>query len=461
MYNFFPHLGGYLDLAEKRRRLIHFHFVEMDIMEMLAGWSESMVYIPVRAGVGEHIWEQALHVDQMAWALRNLKANRRWLGSQSPSDEFIHLLEKIWQTADPLLRLVGVYRVLKPHLIAAYQAYIDGTDHLADQFSVRVLLACITDHQRHITWGNTMIAHLATQAPARHQEALQWQHTLESELVQVGGILSEGESTLHLPFAGWPETAAATASTGDDQGPPPSKGYTYRKGFTNQGSVELAWDSRFRYATTPDDLPHPPPRTPEALVVTLHGLFHGECQTVDRMGWILVDFPELPWELRKDIAQQAWEEARHIMIVAQLTEGLGGHLGQYPFPPYWGRLRRDHHHPVAHLVIGNIIGEAGASALTYDALEYSQGWGNDWLRRGLEHLGADEVVHIGFGRKWARHLIHTDREAYGAAGLAKAKTMVDIMDSARVAKGFPTSTPADWQQVEQVFARLGEENSEA
>ena len=35
MYSF-PRLGGYLDLAEKRRRLIHFHFVEMDFMLVTA-----------------------------------------------------------------------------------------------------------------------------------------------------------------------------------------------------------------------------------------------------------------------------------------------------------------------------------------------------------------------------------------------------------------------------------------
>ena len=24
------------------------------------------------------------------------------------------------------------------------------------------------------------------------------------------------------------------------------------------------------------------------------------------MGWLIVDFPDLPWAMRKDMAQQAW-----------------------------------------------------------------------------------------------------------------------------------------------------------
>ena len=62
------------------------------------------------------------------------------------------------------------------------------------------------------------------------------------------------------------------------------------------------------------------------------------------------------------------------------------------------------------MVLGNIMGEGGAAAATNDALEKTADWGNNWLRRGLEHLSADEVVHINFGKKWARRCllpIHT------------------------------------------------------
>src|SRR5438105_1743674 len=83
---------------------------------------------------------------------------------------------------------------------------------------------------------------------------------------------------------------------------------------------------------------------------------------------------------------------RHMEIVAQLIEGLGGHLGQYPFSPYFAHLHRDYHHPVMHMVMANIMGEGSAAAQTNDALGYTAEWGNDWLRQGLEHLSGDEVV---------------------------------------------------------------------
>ena len=63
MPNFSPRLGGRMSLAEKKRRLLRFHWIEMEILEILSSWSETMVYIPLRAGVGRQMWEQALKCD--------------------------------------------------------------------------------------------------------------------------------------------------------------------------------------------------------------------------------------------------------------------------------------------------------------------------------------------------------------------------------------------------------------
>src|SRR5919197_1729196 len=157
---FYPKLGGRMDLAEKRRRMAQSHYVEMELMEILASWSETMISIPVRAGVGQHIWEQALHCERIAWALKNLKYLGRVLRTQAPSDEFVRLCERVWATQDPALRLTGLYKVIKPALIQAYQGYIEATDPLADMFSAQVLSECIAQHTAHVAWAEQMLAHL-------------------------------------------------------------------------------------------------------------------------------------------------------------------------------------------------------------------------------------------------------------------------------------------------------------
>ena len=126
MPNFSPRMGGRMNLAEKKRRLLRFHWIEMEIMEILSSWSETMVYIPLRTGVGRQMWEQALNCDRIGWALRNLRHLGRVVVSRAPTDEFARFCEQLHATRDPLLRLVGMHRVLIPALAAAEREYLDA-----------------------------------------------------------------------------------------------------------------------------------------------------------------------------------------------------------------------------------------------------------------------------------------------------------------------------------------------
>ncbi|MGH2533242.1 MAG: ferritin-like domain-containing protein [Thermomicrobiales bacterium] len=293
--------------------------------------------------------------------------------------------------------------------------------------------------------------------PISRQQAAGFEHQQRQLLITAGGIDTNGPAAYFLPYHGWPEHDEARSARSElsaAHGQWRSTGYTYTKSF-EPNVVHLRWDSRFRYAESPADLESTAPAgTADRLVRWLHDLFHGECQTVDRMGWLLVDFPDLPWAMRMDMAQQAWEEARHIQLVAQLLEGLGAHLGSYPFQPYFGHRRRDHHHPVAHLVTGNIIGEGSAAAETNDALRLTRGWDNDWLRQGLEHLSGDEVVHINFGKKWSRLLVQEDHARYWEAGKAKALAGQRALEATKRAYGFIPDGIAGPARIEREFAAL-------
>ena len=449
-------IGGHMDLAEKRHRMSRFHYAEMELMEIVASWVETMRFIPLLAGMAMQIYDQARHVDTLAWALRNLKRMGRVVRAEAPSDEFVALCERIWRIQDPALRLVALDRVVRPHLIQAYLAYSESTDGLGDLFSIRVLAQCIADHRAHMEWADRMLLHLLD-SPARRGEAADLQQQLERELAACGGVLSEGAEAIYLAYAGWPE-APDTASARYDLPPAApaqwhTAGYTYRKTF--QPIYRLPWDERLAYADSPADLPESAPtRSREGMLRYLHDLIQGETVTFDRNGWILVDFPELPWPMRLDIAQQAWEEGRHLEIVCQLIEGLGGQIGMYPLAPYFGYARREHHHPVAHLVIGNIINEGGAAAWTNEMLDFTAGWGNAWLRSGLEHLSADEVVHSHFGKKWGRALSAADPERYWHEGRCMADRMLDRMSDLNVQWGGAPIADAYRQRVMHEFQLL-------
>jgi hypothetical protein len=454
--NFSPRLGGHMGLAEKRRRLLRFHWVEMEIMEILAAWSETARFIPIRAGLGRHLWDQALHCDRLGWALRNLKRLGRVVAGNAPTDDFSRFCEKLFRTEEPALRLVGMYCVLIPALASSERSYLAATDPLADANSFDALELCLRDHQTQEIWAERMLSTLL-KSPGSVRVAREFESSLALDLAAAGGIDSDGVAATFLPYQGWSdddEQVAAQSEALTAVGQWQTTGYRYQKGF-ERGVTRLQWDSRFHYAETPDQLDEKPADgSVDGLVYWLHGLFHGECQTVDRMGWLIVDFPDLPWEMRKDMAQQAWEEARHMQIVAQLIEGLGGRLGQYPFPPYFAHLRRDYHHPVMHMVMGNIMGEGSAAAQTNDALDYTAEWGNDWLRQGLEHLSADEVVHIGFGKVWGRRLSALDHARCWEDGRAHAHDAAAAIVMAQRAFGLDSSLEHQIARIDREFASL-------
>jgi uncharacterized ferritin-like protein (DUF455 family) len=463
MPNFSPRMGGRMSLAEKKRRLLRFHWVEMEILEILSSWSETMVYIPVRAGVGRQMWEQALHCDGLGWALRNLRHLGRVIASRAPTDEFARYCEQLHRTEDPTQRLVGLHRVLIPALAAAERTYLDATDRLGDGNSVDALELCLRNHEAQQLWAEQMLAGLLTTQTSVRQAA-EFEYGQRLALISAGGIDADGPLAYFLPYHGWPEhdeAAAARAELPTALGQWQTTGYAYDKTF-ERGVTRLRWDDRFHYAESPTELDATSsPGTVDSLVRWLHDLFHGECQTVDRMGWLLVDFPDLPWAMRKDMAQQAWEEARHMQLDAQLIEGLGARLGEYPFPPYFGHLRRDHHHPVAHMIMGNIMGEGSAAASTNDALRFTKSWGNEWLRQGLEHLSGDEVVHINFGKNWARQLSREDRTRYWEEGKTCALAAQNAIEEHQRAFGLEPDGIARVARIEREFTALLSEADEA
>jgi hypothetical protein len=415
-------LGSRYSLAEKARRLSNFRFVELELLELLAGWSQSIVYIPLRVGFGTQMYTQALHCRNLAWALGNLK--RAHFQTVAPTDEFVRLCERIWRLDDPLDRLVAVYWVLKPHIVRAYEAHIGATDTLADAHSIHVLRTAVANHRADITWGGAMIAQLAV-TPARRTAAADLRAELERALTAAGGVVAEGAVAHWVPAATGDAELEAVRASLPGVGELRSRGYTYRKrpAPCATGRQPLPNDLCYR-----QDIPgYEPPEfregSPEWLLFWVHHLWYGENFTVDRMGRMIVDFPDAPFALRFDMAQQAWEEARHIEIDAQIVEILGGRIGMYPLRglPYDEMMSEPD--PCVRLVRDNIVGEGNAAARSQLWLKLCSHWLPTPVLQGIEHLAGDERVHIGFGNDWTERLTNGD-SARRAAIVQSVETQI-------------------------------------
>src|SRR3990172_11232871 len=189
--------GGRFTVRENSQRLANYRYLEIQLMEMIAGWCHTTPQIAFKATFGYHVYDHAQSADLLGERLEQLRSTR---DSQEPgTDEFARLCETVWKLEDTVGRLTAVYRVLEPHLVGTYVYHADATDPLADTPTVRMLRHLAGIGQSHIAWGQAVLESL-TQNPADRRLALDIQADLEARLVACGGVTGQGIESHWLAF---------------------------------------------------------------------------------------------------------------------------------------------------------------------------------------------------------------------------------------------------------------------
>ena len=121
--------GRRLQRAPERDLHQNYRYAEERMMRMMAGWIALTPQMEVKLEMAQQVYEDALHADALGKRLPELRAQTA--GSKPPNEEFVTFMNAIedkeeWE--DTIERLVGIYRVLKPHLISHYSAHVDGDE---------------------------------------------------------------------------------------------------------------------------------------------------------------------------------------------------------------------------------------------------------------------------------------------------------------------------------------------
>lgn len=191
-------IGGAFSVTENARRIANFRYAELMCMEALAGWPATMPTIKVKLAMGEQAYQDALHADALG---RRLPELRDYEGAhierppmlrgsdkaEPPNPEFETFIEALHDEEDELLRIVGLYRVLKTHLAVYYRHHMAVTDQVSDGPTVRTLKFILIDEEEHLKFGQAIYEELANTTP-RRRTALDFQKHLEELLIESGGI---------------------------------------------------------------------------------------------------------------------------------------------------------------------------------------------------------------------------------------------------------------------------------
>jgi len=182
----FHRLAGHASVDASAGRVSHYRWLEERIMRLLGGWIALTPELPVKLLFGRHVWDCAQHADLWGRRLPELRAPAQ--RGTPPSEGFAHLVDLIdglQARHESAARVVSVYRVLKPHLIAAYETHLAESNPIYESPTRRILVRCLGEERRHIAAGAVVLERLAESGPSLAEE---WEQRLREELGQIEGL---------------------------------------------------------------------------------------------------------------------------------------------------------------------------------------------------------------------------------------------------------------------------------
>ncbi|HET7653340.1 MAG TPA: hypothetical protein VFK42_09900 [Acidimicrobiales bacterium] len=187
-------LPGLFSVEDTARRVGHYKWIEMRLFEALGGWVATVPELDVKMRLGTHTYHHAWHAELWHKRLPELREMNPDRLTVPPNDELVAFVDALTEPEAPdttIEKLVGVYRVLIPHKIAAYTYHLNGTSPITDAPTIRSLKFALQDELEDWRDGEMIIQSLL-ETPADVDRAAAHQAKLEKLLVAAGGVAGPG-----------------------------------------------------------------------------------------------------------------------------------------------------------------------------------------------------------------------------------------------------------------------------
>jgi hypothetical protein len=184
-------LDGPFAVEYSSRLLRNYRYATERMMRTLGGWLALTPELSAKLLMGRHVWDNAQHADLFGKRLPELRSAAQTSEPASPGfAAFMDALESPEAPDQTAERLVGVYRVLKPHLLATYERHLAGANSVYEPPTRRILARCIEDERRHVAAGETIARHLVGGGECAERAAA-WQARLEALLASGNGVTGD------------------------------------------------------------------------------------------------------------------------------------------------------------------------------------------------------------------------------------------------------------------------------
>jgi hypothetical protein len=181
-------LAGDHSVDASARLIRHYRYAEERMMRIMGGWIALTPELPAKLLLGRHVWDCAQHADRWGRRLPELRSPAQ--RSEPPNDAFVRFVDMVERPEarhETAKRLAGVYAVLKPHLVAAYEQHRVRANPIYEPPTRRILEAVIADERRHVAAGAVVLRHLGG------ADADTWTRELRAALAAAGGVTGAGD----------------------------------------------------------------------------------------------------------------------------------------------------------------------------------------------------------------------------------------------------------------------------
>jgi uncharacterized ferritin-like protein (DUF455 family) len=170
---------------------------------------------------------------------------------------------------------------------------------------------------------------------------------------------------------------------------------------------EPSRDERFTVREVWADLMNFPDDHPHKHLEYLHRQMNEEACVMENAARSLAEFRDADWSMRKSLARQCADEARHLQNYRRLFEQRGGHVGQFPVMNFQYRILGRIDNLVGRLAVQNRSFEADGLDATTNALKEARERGDEALAEIYEAQLADEVLHVRYANEYIRKQLAT------------------------------------------------------
>lgn len=194
-------LPGAFTVEETARRVGNYKWIEMRLFEALGGWVATVPELDVKMRLGTHCYQHAWHADLWHKRLPELREMNPDRLTVPANDEIVAFMDAVTGPEAPdetIEKLVGVYRVLIPHKIAAYTYHLNNTSTITDAPTIRSLKFILGDEIEDWREGEMLLQSLI-ESEEEAKRAAAHQGNLEALIVRAGGIA--GPATIGDAYA--------------------------------------------------------------------------------------------------------------------------------------------------------------------------------------------------------------------------------------------------------------------